>query len=506
MRRALTRARIWQSCRVLRRWLGRCVLGILTGCRAPAQPYFVDSGDMVQPRGVVIVRQVMEDSAIEFANRPLAGGWECLVDGTEHFMAWIEGGVAKRLVMPLWGDPIPLQPASEPLDSGTLDEALRMLTGQTAQPAHLQFQFDGDEAYRTLQRLIGQATSRIDIIMFSWDGDDLGEALAAQLAQRAGPELRVRILVDGGGNLFFGEPDEANASSVNRVLATLARHPHIEVVRIRNPFGRFDHRKLVLVDGRWAWSGGRNFSRSSFFAFHDVSFVLTGPLVERLQERFEQDWQVQTGASTFVSRNPAAEPTARRASDLPAIQIQWATGTGARTNNALARVLHSEPGNRQISQALYHAVDQARQHVYLENVYFSDSRLIYKLAQARRRGVDVRVIMTFQSTTPLHNRANRVLANRLLRAGVRVYVYPGMTHVKAVSVDGVWAYLGTGNFDPLSMRHNYEVGLSIHAGPVIAELEQRLFRTDFRPEWELTAPVPVSIQDHLAEWVASLWL
>jgi hypothetical protein len=55
-----------------------------------------------------------------------------------------------------------------------------------------------------------------------------------------------------------------------------------------------------------------------------------------------------------------------------------------------------------------------------------------------------------------------------------------MTHVKA-AVDGCWAYLGTGKFDPLRMRHNRELGLSVSAGPLIGEVEERLFLTDFRP-------------------------
>ena len=57
-----------------------------------------------------------------------------------------------------------------------------------------------------------------------------------------------------------------------------------------------------------------------------------------------------------------------------------------------------------------------------------------------------------QSDSPVYDHSNRVTANRLLKAGVRVYLYPGMTHVKALAVDGVWAYTGTGNFDTLSLR------------------------------------------------------
>jgi phosphatidylserine/phosphatidylglycerophosphate/cardiolipin synthase-like enzyme len=110
--------------------------------------------------------------------------------------------------------------------------------------------------------------------------------------------------------------------------------------------------------------------------------------------------------------------------------------------------------------------------------------------------------MTLADESEATNRANRAVANRLLKAGVRVYVYPGMTHAKALAVDGVWAYCGTGNFDPLSFRHNRELGLAVGGGPFIAELEDRLFLADFRPEWELTEPLPVTAFDRLLDFLA----
>jgi phosphatidylserine/phosphatidylglycerophosphate/cardiolipin synthase-like enzyme len=81
-----------------------------------------------------------------------------------------------------------------------------------------------------------------------------------------------------------------------------------------------------------------------------------------------------------------------------------------------------------------------------------------------------------------------------------------MTHVKAASVDGRWAYLGTGNFDPLSMRHDRELGLAIGAGPLLCTLEAQLFGADFRPEWELKEPLPTTWHDHACEILASLLL
>ncbi len=81
-----------------------------------------------------------------------------------------------------------------------------------------------------------------------------------------------------------------------------------------------------------------------------------------------------------------------------------------------------------------------------------------------------------------------------------------MVHTKALAVDGCWAYVGTGNFDPLSLRKNHEVGVVIETGPVIAEMEQRVFRADFRPEWEMHERLHLSLSDYFDEVIASCFL
>src|SRR5205814_390011 len=129
--------------------------------------------------------------------------------------------------------------------------------------------------------------------------------------------------------------------------------------------------------------------------------------------------------------------------------------------NTLARLVRTRPYEKNLARTVYAAVGRARHHIYVENPYFSDNELILKLVEARRRGVDVRAVMTLDSGSSLLDAANRSTVNRLLRAGIRVYLYPGQTHVKAMSVDGVWAYLGTGNFDRLSLRHNRELGVAV---------------------------------------------
>jgi cardiolipin synthase len=488
---------VWKALAVFRRYLGRGLLCLLTGCHGPALPYTVQSGATPSARGTVVRRQLAHDTAVEISRRPAGVCRDLLCETADHLCAFGQGDLGKRLLVPLHGPPRPVPPCAPPLDLATLDAQLSRLTGQPLNPANVQLYIDGRGALIALEELIAQAQTSIDVIMFQWEADALGEEIAARLIARAGPGLRIRVLIDGAGNMFFGEPVSACARTVNRVVSALAAHPYIEVVRIRNPFACFDHRKLVLIDGRLAWTGGRNFSAEAFFEHHDLSFVLAGPLVPRLQEHFDRHWQAQDGPAGRALPRALAAACCACTPPAPA---------DTPPPNTWARLLYSEPGCHQVSRALYRAIDMAQDRVYLENVYLTDSRLLYKLMQARQRGVDVRVVLTLHSTTDVINRANRVVANRLLAAGVRVYLYPGMTHVKAVTVDGCWAYVGTGNFDALSLRHNREMGLSVSGCPLIAQLEECLFLPDQQHEWEMTRPVPVCFGDYIAELVASLCL
>jgi cardiolipin synthase len=478
-----------------RRWwlAGLFLAVVLAGCRTAATPYSVETEGALSPRGLVLARQLLADTTLEVACCPLQSAWDNCWELKDHLAALTAGVVGKRLAMNLRHPPDQCVPAGEAAaEAGP--ESLHLAT--TFQPAQVDLLVEGDAALEALKGLIDSATHRIDVLMFYWENDALGAEVAARLAARAGPDLRVRVLVDGGGNLIFGKAKKPGRPPVNQVVADLARQPYVEVLRIRNPFARFDHRKLVLVDGRAAWSGGRNFTSNSFFKNHDLSYTLRGPLVAELQQLFDDYWTNQGGKPKLRHELHHGDRVCRRSlSDAPLTPV-----------NAYGRVVVTEPGDHQLARALYKAVDGARHHVYVENVYFSDSRLVCKLAQARRRGVDVRAVLTFSTSESHVNGANRVVANRLLRAGVRVYVYPIMTHVKAAAVDGLWAYLGTGNFDALSLRHNHELGLTVAAGPLLAEVEERVFRADCRPDLELTQPVPLSLCDYWDELVASLAL
>src|SRR5262249_48349416 len=153
-----------------------------------------------------------------------------------------------------------------------------------------------------------------------------------------------------------------------------------------------------------AWTGGRNFTKDSFFNYHDASLIVQGPLAVDLAACFERSWR-QEGGKPYCA---VPDAVARAPTPFEAAP------------NALGRVVCTAPFCHQIEKAVYEAVDRAKSRVYVENFAICDGLLVYKLAQARRRGVDVRVVLALaESCTYTVSRANRITANRLLRAGVK---------------------------------------------------------------------------------------
>ncbi|MGH7172435.1 MAG: phospholipase D-like domain-containing protein [Gemmataceae bacterium] len=469
---------------------------LLSGCQmSPARPSGCTPATADGKRSHVLVRQILCDTGAEIVHHPLRAGRTVLADQAAWFGSVGRGIFGKRLGMRLHGTP-PLCPCPDGLDPALIETGL--------QPAAVQLYRDGGASLGVLEQMIDSAQCRIDVLMYIWEEDAVGWSIAQHLAARAAPNRPVRVLVDGGANLIFapspatdplpGAPPSTTsrqekpktAGEVNRVVCWLAQQPCVELIRIRNPCAHFDHRKLVLIDGQCAWAGGRNFTQPGFFVRHDLSLTMQGPLVAEWQAQFESYWREQGGTLACLPACQAGKP------DLQA--------------NAAARLVANAPTHHSLRHALYDAIDRASCFVYLENPYLTDNGVITKLARARRRGVDVRILFTIQSDSQSINHTNKVTANRLLAAGVRVYLYPGRVHTKAALVDGCWAYLGSGNFDLLSLHRNRELGIVFGPGPIISDINQVLFQPDFNPDWELRAPLRLTIQDYAYEMLAAFFL
>ncbi len=403
------------------------------------------------PQWMLLLRETVHQTCAEIAREPVRSGVIGFARLGERAGVRLAGGIP--------GSPVP--PGHQ------CPEAGGPLT-----PARLTFLYESAPAYRALLDLIASARCRIDFMIFGWGDDPAGRPVAAALIERARAGVLVRVLIDRGG-FVIGETNAHVVEGCPSFLDALRSEPKLHLIEAPDPAFRFDHRKVVVIDDRIVWTGSMILTRPSLERWHNCNFLAEGPIVPQYAALFAERWERLGGG---------------RAGSCPdAATIE------AVVPNAMVRMVRTEvdPPLRTLKEAVYGAVDAAQHHIYLENPYFDDQILIKKLVAARSRGVDVRAVLTMRGDVRTMNKFAAMTANHLFRAGARVYLYPAMTHVKAMSVDSTWVYIGTGNFDDLSLRGNREVSLTVRGPGIVRQFEEDLFLRDMAASQELRALLPL---------------
>ena len=164
------------------------------------------------------------------------------------------------------------------------------------------------------------------------------------------------------------------------------------------------------------------------------------------------------------------------------------------------RLLPTTTLRKPFAKAVLHALCKAQSYVYVENPYLFDKQVMSDLVRARARGVDVRVILPHVNDSRTGGRAELVASNYLVKQGVRVFFYPGMTHVKALLVDD-WACVGSGNLNQFGLRLCQEHNIGTSDAGFARRLKHDLFEEDFTHCYELTESVPLEWMDFVADFV-----
>lgn len=353
--------------------------------------------------------------------------------------------------------------------------------GSPLLPARLTMLPSSESAIQGLLGLIARSRQQFDLMMYGFEDDPTGREVANALETAARRGVAVRLLVDRTAFLIH---NRAAAYGCPTFLDRLKTVPGLEVIETPGTLVRMDHRKVAVCDGRSVWSGSMILTEVARRQWENLSFVAEGPIVAQYAAMFEDRWREVGG--------PPRGP------------LVFESGRAIANPNACVRLVRTDVNERSLKNAVFHAVDHARDHIYLENPYFSDTVFAEKLINARQRGVDVRVILTLRGNVPAMNKYDVLTANRLLRGGVRVYLTPGMTHVKAITIDGQWSYVGSGNFDDLSLRNNHEASLTIVSPEIARTLEQTTFLPDLARSEELRALMPLPKRWWLLK-LNSLW-
>ena len=362
--------------------------------------------------------------------------------------------------------------------------------------------FDGPATMRAMMEAARAATSSVNLETYIFDQDQVGREFADVLIEKQRQGVQVNVMVDAVGALA------TPAAFFERMRAAGIRVLVFNPVNPAKAKGKWElnnrnHRKLMVVDGRVAFTGGINISstyaNSSLFRRHektvdedkvgwrDTHVRIEGPAVAPLQWSFVNLWVQQEGGEL---------PQAEYFPALPA------------AGDKILRVLASDPDHASdIYKSLVVAINEAKQSIHITNAYFvPDQQIIDALVDAARRGVDVKLVLPGVSDHSMIRYAGQKFYDRLLAGGVRIYeLQIAVLHAKTAVIDGGWSTIGSANIDRRSFIHNYELNVVV-VDPAFGRDMEAAFNEDLRDSKEITLERwrhrPWS--DRIKEWASSL--
>lgn len=328
----------------------------------------------------------------------------------------------------------------------------------------LQLLGDWQAVFQRVIEDIDAAKQSCHFEFYIWQPGGKTEEVVEALLRARERGVVCRVLVDAMGSRQF-----LYSESAKRLRAA-----GVEIVEalpgglLRMPFVRFDlrmHRKIVVIDGRVAYTGSLNLVDPRYFKqesnvgqWVDAMVRIEGPAVEALAITFLADWYVESEDELGTLRDTGgAEP-------------QACVGDSA------VQALPSGPAFRteSIEQILVMAIYSARKEVILTSPYFVPSEALrMALESAARRGVKVILILPAKVDSRMVRYASQAFQGDLLRAGVRIARFQGgLLHTKSVTIDGTMSLFGSLNLDPRSLRLNFEISLAIYDRVFTQELRE----------------------------------
>ncbi|NOZ24488.1 MAG: hypothetical protein GXO94_00085 [Nitrospirae bacterium] len=312
----------------------------------------------------------------------------------------------------------------------------------------------GPETFETIFKYLEKASDIICLEFYIYRNDETGERLAEILRRKASEGVRVYVLYDHFGS--FGTPRAFWKRLTRAGIEVRASHPF--TWRAPGNYIKRDHKKLIIIDGEVAFTGGLNIANeySGFHLLHhpvklkgrklyswrDTGVLLKGPAAMALFEYFRKAWRLWAGDEiSFVKTPPFYSD------GFPVIPI----------------FASSARGRRRMRRLLYWSIENARTDIHLTTAYFTPSlRMLSALKRAVRRGVRVRLLLPGRSDVVAAHYAARASFTRLLRYGIEIYTYSGtILHSKSYLFDTTWSVIGSANLDFQSLRKNDEGNVGI---------------------------------------------
>ena len=319
----------------------------------------------------------------------------------------------------------------------------------------------GDEAYAAMRRAIDEAQRSVLLETYIFDNDEVGQLFVESLAGAVRRGVIVRVLIDAVG-VRYSVPSILTALREAGITVDLF-NGNI-VMGLRLPYANLrTHRKILIVDGAVAFTGGMNIRKGFSAEFAgtgssaDTHFQVTGPVVADLFAVAAEDWRFSGNEALkdevwHIEKHvpPPGQPILVRA-------VASGPDSSIETNHKL----------------LMGAFSVARKSIRIMSPYFlPDREFISALVTAARRGVEIDIVVPAVNNLFLVGRAMTAQYDQVLKHYCRVWRHEGsFDHSKLLSVDGVWAYVGSSNLDARSLRLNFEIDLEVLDAGFAAEIE-----------------------------------
>lgn len=381
---------------------------------------------------------------------------------------------------------------------GAVSQSSDTLIMQRLEQEHVTFSHDnsvvllmnGQEKFDDMFAAIRQAKSSIHLEYFNFRNDSIAHMLFDLLAIKAKEGVEVRALFDGFGNDSNNRPlkkehlEAIRASGVQIYEFDPIRFPWVNHVFTR------DHRKIVIIDGQVAYTGGMNVAdyyingTEQVGEWRDMHCRIEGEEVNTLQRIFIKIWNKACPERLAYD----AKYFRLVSSDAPTFK-DLKPDTTSTAGHMTVGIINREPrtSNKIIRQFYTSAIDYAKDSIKLINPYLTLTPSIKRsLRNALKRGVKLEVMVSAKSDIPLTPDCIFYNVHKLMKEGADVWIYePGFHHTKVIMVDGKFCTVGSANLNARSLRWDYEENAVI-IDPNVTRQLSNMFDNDKKKSFYLT--------------------
>lgn len=318
---------------------------------------------------------------------------------------------------------------------------------------------NGQEKFDDLFQAIRQAKKSVHLEYFNFRNDSIANLLFELLGEKVKEGVKVRALYDGFGNASNNQPlRKKHLKKIREMGIEIYEYKPMNFPWIDAVFNR-DHRKIVVIDGQIAYTGGMNVAdyyikgTAAVGSWNDMHCRIDGSEVNTLQKIFLKMWNK-------VSKQNINGPEYFRNEKKEYLVENLKPDTTATAYHKMVGIINREPHiTKDIIRYFYvNAINDAKDSIKLISPYFTLSHKLKKaLKNAVKRGVKVEIMLSTKSDIPLTPDCGFYNAHKLMKAGCHIWMYtPGFHHTKIIMVDGKFCTVGSANLNARSLRWDYE--------------------------------------------------